>query len=205
MKRIKSKTKVKKLKKRGKRRSKKCLNKKLRLLGVNAGGLRPKIMTFKKVINELQPSIFFIEETKYKDVGKFKLENYVIFELVRESRDGGGGLALGCVKELQPVWLREGDDNVETLSINISIRSMNIRCCVAYGCQENDSVERKEAFWKYLDEDVLQAANSGSGFILHFDGNLWAGCDIIPGDPRPQNRNGKLFQEFLDEIIIYQL
>ena len=32
---------------------------------------------------------------------------------------------------------------------------------------------------------------------MHFDGNLWAGKDIIPGDPRPQNRNGKMFQEFL--------
>ena len=32
---------------------------------------------------------------------------------------------------------------------------------------------------------------------MHFDGNLWAGQDIIPGDPRPQNRNGKLFQAFL--------
>ena len=170
----------------------------MRLLGVNSGGLRLKLMTFKKVLNDLKPSIFFTQETKFKDVGKIKLENYVIFELVRESRDGGGGLALGCVTDLNPVWMREGDDLVEALSISISIKSMSIRCCVAYGCQENDSSERKEAFWRYLDEDVLQASSSGSGFILQFDGNLWAGCDIIPGDPRPQNRNGKLFKEFLE-------
>ena len=187
-----------KLNKRGKRKSKKCLSKKLRLLGVNSGGLRLKLMTFKKVLCDLKPSIFFIEETKYKDVGKIKLENYMIFELVRQSRDGGGGLAIGCVKDLHPVWMREGDDLVEALSISISIKNMSIRCCVAYGCQENDLTERKEAFWRYLDEDVLMASNSGSGFILQFDGNLWAGCAIIPGDPRPQNRNGKLFEAFLD-------
>ena len=74
-----------KLNKRGKRKSKKCLSKKLRLLGVNSGGLRLKLMTFKKVLCDLKPSIFFIEETKYKDVGKIKLENYMIFELVRKS------------------------------------------------------------------------------------------------------------------------
>ena len=187
-----------KTKKRGKRKSKRSFIKKLRLLGVNAGGLRPKLMTFQKVISDLQPAVFFIEETKYKDSGKFKLANYVIFELVRQSRDGGGWLSLGCVKDLQPVWLREGDDMVEALSISISLKTMSIRCCVAYGCQENDAVERKEAFWRYLEQDVLLASNSGSGFILHFDGNLWAGSDIIPGDPRPQNRNGKLFQEFLE-------
>ena len=57
-------------------------------MGVNAAGLRPKLLTFKKVIDELKPSVFFIEESR------FKLENYVIFELVRQSRDQGGGLVL---------------------------------------------------------------------------------------------------------------
>ena len=145
---------------------------------------------------DLQPSVFFVEETKYKDKGKLKFENYVIFELVRENREGGG-LALGCAKDLNPVWVREGDDSVEALSVEIFVKKMKIRCSVAYGCQECDSIDRKEAFWTYLDEEVLEADSSESGFILHFDGNLWAGKDIIPNDPRPQNRNGKLFEEFL--------
>ena len=29
------------------------------------------------------------------------------------------------------------------------------------------------------------------------DGNLWAGKEIIPNDPRPQNKNGQLFEQFL--------
>ena len=32
---------------------------------------------------------------------------------------------------------------------------------------------------------------------MQFDGNLWAGNNIIPGDPRCQNRNGKYFEQFL--------
>ena len=66
---------------------------------MNAAGLKPKLLTFKKVLTELKPSVFFVQESKFKDEGKLKLDNYVIFELVRESRDGGG-LVLGCVKEL---------------------------------------------------------------------------------------------------------
>jgi hypothetical protein len=182
---------------RGKRKSAKAFSKSLTLVGVNAAGLRSKLTTFKKVVTELKPSVFFIEETKHKEAGKLKLENYVIFELIRKSKDGGG-LALGCVKDLQPVFLREGDDNVEALSVEISVKNMRIRCCVAYGCQECDLVERKEAFWTYLDEEVFEAENSEVGFILHFDGNLWAGKGIIPGDPRPQNKNGRLFEEFLE-------
>ena len=57
-----------------------------------------------------------MEESKYKDAGRLKLDNYIIFELIRQTRDGGG-LALGCAKELQPVWLREGNNSVETMSV----------------------------------------------------------------------------------------
>ena len=75
---------------------------------------------------------------------------------------------------------------------------MKIRCCNAYGFQENENVDKKDAFWTYLDEEVREAENAGSGFLLHFDGNLWAGSEIIPGDVRPQNKNGRLFQQFLE-------
>ena len=165
-------------------------------MGVNSGGLKSKLKTLKKVLFELKPSVFFIEETKYTDSGKFKFENYEIFELVRTNREGGG-LAIGCSKDLHPAWVREGNDMVEALSVDIFLNNLKIRCCAAYGCQESDSSERKAAFWEFLDEEVILARNSRGGFILHFDGNLLAGKDIIPGDPRPQNRNGKLFQEFL--------
>ena len=132
--------------KRGERKNTKNINKSLRFLGVNAAGIRSKLLSFKKVLSELKPSVFCIEETKLKDAGKIKLENYVIFERVRTNRDGGGGLALGCLKELHPVWVKEGDDQVETLSVNIFVQKLQIRCCVAYGCQESDAVEKKRCF-----------------------------------------------------------
>ena len=165
---------------------------------MNANGLKPKMSTFQKVIKELEPSVFFVEETKFKDEGQLKLSNFTIFELTRESRDGGGGLALGVIQELHPVLVRKGNDNVEAISINIFVKTMSIRCVIAYGCQETSPVDRKNAFWEFIDEEVISAKNAGSGFVLHFDGNLWAGQDIIPGDPRPQNNNGRIFQQFLE-------
>ena len=98
---------------------------------------------------------------------------------------------------MQPIWVREGDDQVETLSINILVQKMKIRCCGAYGCQESEYIDKKEAFWNYLDEEVEEATTTGAGLVIQFDGNLWAGSKIIPNDPRPQNRNGKLFEQFL--------
>ena len=163
---------------------------------MNAAGLKSKLNTFKKVLKELQPSVFFVQESKYKEEGKLKLDNFEIFESVRESRDGGG-LVLGCLRELDPVLVSKGDEEVEAMSVDISVKKMRIRCCVAYGCQENSLLEKKVKFWNFIEEEVTTSWNQGSGFILQFDGNLWAGPQIIPGDPRKQNSNGKLFQECL--------
>ena len=168
----------------------------MRFLGVNAAGLKSKLLSFNKVLTELNPSVFFVEETKMKYEGRLKLENYIVFERIRKDRSGGG-LALGCIKDLNPVWVREGEGDIEALSVEISVKNMKIRCCVAYGFQENENIEKKNNFWKYLDEEVLNAKSAGSGLIIQMDGNLWAGSQIIPNDPRKQNRNGKLFEEFL--------
>ena len=191
--------KVKNFRQRGRRKNKMFHRKEIRFLGVNAAGIRSKLTSFEDTLNKLNPGVFFIEETKMKNEGKIKFENYDIFELTRESKDGGGGLAIGCIKELQATWVRQGNDKVESLSVDIFLKNKKIRCCIAYGCQENDNIERKEAFWNYLSEEVSIADQEEAGFILHFDGNLWAGDTIIPGDPRKQNKNGKLFQKFLEE------
>ena len=180
-------------------KDKRYLEKSVRILGVNAAGLKSKLTSFRNVLNELKPAVFCVEETKLKDEGRIKIENYDIFEHVRKSRDGGGGLALGCLKELKGVLVRTGEDKVEALSVDLFFRNQKIRCCVAYGCQESDPVDKKKAFWDYLDEEVELAEQSDSGFVLHFDGNLWAGEQIIPGDPKKQNRNGKMFQQFLKQ------
>ena len=170
----------------------------VRFLGVNASGMKSKMLTFRKVLKELEPSVFFIQESKYSETGQMKLgNNFIIFELVRQNRSGGG-LALGCSKDLKPVLMREGNDEIEALSVNIFANKTKIRCCLAYGPQENENNDKKEAFWNFLDNEVNEAVESKSGFILQFDGNLWAGDRLIPGDPRPQNKNGKLFEEFLN-------
>ena len=127
------------------------MSKSIRFLGVNAAGLKPKLFTFKKVLLDLQPSVFFVQESKFKEEGKLKIENYVIFDLVRDSREGGG-LVLGCVKELKPVLVRKGNEDVEAMSVDIFVKSMKIRCCVAYGARKMHLLKRKEKqfYWKLM-------------------------------------------------------
>ena len=70
---------------------------------------------------------------------------------------------------------------------------MSISCTSAYGPQENASAEKKKNFWEYLGEEAVRAKEEGKGFIVQGDLNAWLGPNIIPGDKRPQNKNGKLF------------
>ena len=101
------------------------------------------------------------------------------------------------VKELNPTWISEGNDEVEFLTIQINLEGLSIRCVNGYGPQENDQNEKKQKFWSSLDNEVEQANFEEYGFILQMDGNLWAGPHIIPGDPNPRNKNGELFNQFL--------
>ena len=156
------------------------------------------MMTFKKVLADLTPAVFSVQETKMRNEGNIKIDDYVIFEKIRRKKENGGGIAIGCKEALKPVWVREGLDNVEALSIDIFVKNLRIRFCTGYGCQENDLIENKTAFWEYFDNEALEAEKLGAGLIIQMDGNLWAGNNIIKNDPRPQNNNGKLFQQFLN-------
>ena len=147
----------------------------------------------------MKPSVIFAQETKYKEEGQLKLgDEYIVYEQVRKGEKGGGGLALCCLKELNPCLVSEGKDCVEAISVDIYLNNMKIRCCTAYGPQENENIEKKYAFWEHLDREVFEAENAGAGFVLQFDGNLWAGDRIVPKDPRPQNKNGKFLEQFLE-------
>ena len=72
-----------------------------------------------------------------------------------------------------------------------------LRVVGAYGPQENALKEKKDKFWEAIEKEVNDAELDGDGLILQMDGNLHAGVDLVKGDPNKQNKNGKLFMEFL--------
>ena len=101
--------------------------------------------------------------------------------------------------DLNPVWISEGDNEVEVLVIQIEVEQFFIRCIGAYGPQEKDRIERKQNFWSRISKEVEEAYENDCAIIFQMDGNLWAGNDVIKGDPNKCNGNGKLFKKFLKE------
>ena len=96
------------------RKRNKVSTKSLKIVGVNCAGLLTKLESFEKLLVEEEPSMFSLQETKLSKPNQIKTEssrNYTIYELLRK-KSGGGGLSLGIHKDLQPVWINQGDDEV---------------------------------------------------------------------------------------------
>ena len=110
----------------------------------------------------------------------------------------GGGLAIGAISDVEPVLIREGDDDVEVLTVEIYASGLKIRCICGYGPQENHTIERKNKFWSRLKAEVEDAIENDAAILIQMDGNLWAGPDVVKNDPHPCNQNGQFLKDLLE-------
>ena len=148
----------------------------------------------------LQPSVWILQETKLRANETIlceSLNEFCVYYLNRQHSQGGG-VALGVRKEFQSALIKDGDDETEAISVKLFVKEFPVRIVAAYGPQENAVIEKKQKFWEFIENEANQAELEGDGLIIQMDGNLHAGKDLIKGDPNKQNKNGKLFAEFLD-------
>ena len=182
---------------RGKRNSLKLITNNFCWVGNNIAGAKSKWASVERWIRIKSPSILSLQETKFQVFGKHKFPGYITYEHLRSEKTAGGGILLAIVKDLSPALVRDGGKNVEAITVDINVKKMQISCVTAYGPQEKDTSEKKEMFWQYLEEDAMRANNEGKRFILQGDLNSWLGNKLIPNDPRQQNDNGRLMEQFL--------
>ena len=181
------------------KRNYKTKSKTLKLFGINAAGIKSKLQSFNEILSTVKPQIWMIEETKLKPHENLKCEaidDFQVFYLSRQ-KSQGGGVALGVNKIFESTLLNEGDDETEVISVLVMVGSTAIRVIVGYGPQENASKDKKEKFWEFIENEVVQAESEHHGVIIQIDGNLHAGDKLLKDDPNPQNQNGKLFMDFL--------
>ena len=75
--------------------------------------------------------------------------------------------------------VRDGGDQVEALSVDITSNQINTSCVIAYGFQESKKVKKKDDFRSYLDKEVAEDTCNDRGFLLQFDGNLWVEIALL--------------------------
>ena len=77
---------------RGRRNVKpKVSNNKFSIMGTNAAGIKAKFSSLQNNINQLEPGVIFIQETKLYRKGQIEIPGY---EMERVDRDGEGGLLM---------------------------------------------------------------------------------------------------------------
>ena len=87
-----------------KRGRKKIRDTYLNILSTNAASLKEKVNSFKSEVLRTNAGIFTIQETHYSKKGKIKVDDYELFEAIRQNKEKGGTL-IGVHKALKP-----GDD-----------------------------------------------------------------------------------------------
>lgn len=74
----------------GKRSNQKKLSQMLIFAGVNPAGARSKWPTWKKIIRQSNASLWTVQETKCSQANQLKMDDFIIYENVRNMREGGG-------------------------------------------------------------------------------------------------------------------
>ena len=108
--------------------------------------------SFENLLIEENPSVFCIQETKFRKANQIKTnstKHFTTYELLRKN-SSGGGLCIGVHKDLKPFWVAQGDDEVEVLVVEIWVNEFPDRIVTTYGPQASDSKERKQKFWDFL-------------------------------------------------------
>ena len=187
---------IKKPKKRSQKRKNQNTNIMLNAISLQCAGLNSKLQSFDRVLDVVAPSLVFMQETKVtKPIKTEHTESYRIFQLPR-TNSKGGGVALCASKHLQPVLLREGDDEAEAISIMITTNQLKIRCVCGY-TQEKYNDDQKEKFWEFMSKEVIEAEDEQQGLLIQMDANAYVGRSVLKHDMKPQNDNGKILCAFL--------
>ena len=96
------------------------------IFGSNANGIRGKVDSLKNALAYFKnPSCINLQETKLRFKGTIQLEGYQIFENIRKGF--GGGLLTAIDKDLKPVLISAGNDDVEMIVVQVAIGDKQIR------------------------------------------------------------------------------
>ena len=110
--------------------------------------------TIKRLIRDTKSSVITMQETKCQQLGQINIDGYHTYEHLRNKREGGG-VAISALKVLSPVFVSDGGEGVEAITIDIHVKNMSVSVTSAYGPQESAPNEKKHAFWEHLNKEAL--------------------------------------------------
>jgi hypothetical protein len=167
------------------------------MLTINAAGLKHKNEDFKNKLKYFNSSLFTVQETHFNKKGKFKCDNFYLFEAIRKTKQKGGSM-IGVHVDLKPVLVKEYSDTFELIVVEIHVEKTSIRVITGYGPQEKWDEDERIPFFEALEVEIVSAELEGKSIIISMDANSKLGPEYIKGDPYSQSPNGKLLADILN-------
>ena len=108
----------------------------------------------------------------------------------------------GVHKNLIPVLISGGEDNLEILVVQAKIGSHDCRFINGYGPQEYQSMEDRISFYARLEQEVVNAKLFDNLICIEMDANAKLGKECIAKDPHPRSSSGELLYECCESYTL---
>ena len=159
----------------------------------NVRGLKSKEEIVTRIINEENPVILALVETKLNEGDNVTIPGY---EIARTDRDEEGGGVLiaykSCLKNITICVSRYKINNCEMLWIKIDNRKVRIKIGVIYMPQESRTrVAQLQEIYQIIEKEVIVAAENGESILILGDLNCKIGTEI-PGNTEEVTKGGRL-------------
>ena len=142
-------------------------------IGNNCASIHNKKESLFHIIDKYNPGVLTLQETKVRRNGTRKVENYTVFESIRNESLGGGLMTI-IHDSLSPICVSV-DDESEILVVEANIESHRVRIINAYGKQESDNEHTRKLFFNQLDTEIKSALVAGCLICLQLDANSKVG------------------------------
>ena len=172
----------------------------LTIIGNNCAGLKAKLFSFRNLVNVQKPAVVMVQETKLYRKGTIQLENFCIFEKLRDNNEGGGLMTI-IHENLQPALIQTQNSSkmsVNVLVVEATLRKSKVRFINSYGIQETSTVEDKVDFYSTLEDEIQSTFDAGCMLCWETDANAKLGPEYIKGDPHEITNNGKLLLNLVE-------
>ena len=158
--------------------------------------MQGKLESFYQELKVNKASIFTLQETHFTKKGQIKIENFEIFEAIRNKAKGG--TAIGVHTGLKPVLIKEYAEDFELVVVEVKANTKEIRIISGYGPQESWPVAARMPFFNALEEEIVKAELEDKSVIIEMDANSKLGPTIIPGDKHQQSDNGRILAGIIE-------
>ena len=183
-------------------KSRKNVLKSLKVFYNNINGIKLKQNTLQRIIEEENPTIIGITETKLLKKEDMEIEGYCIKRVDREKEDGGGGVLIAYKKCLKNVVMvvREEKENVEMLWLKIDNGKVKLRVGIVYMPQEKDTrLETIKKIYKKIEEEIEMATVNGETMILMGDLNCKVG-KMITNNTDEVSKGGRVLVNMCEKL-----